>query len=69
MEMIKYEIMKTKRNLDWKPLYGTGKELWKGGDAQEHVNRLREDRKLSGTKVKSFKLGVRKEYLKRDKIY
>lgn len=29
---------------DWNQLYGLGKGLWKGEDAQEYVNRLREDR-------------------------
>jgi len=33
-----------KRELDWKGLYGLGKGLWKGEDAQEYVNRAREDR-------------------------
>jgi len=33
-----------KRELDWKALYGLGKGLWKGEDAQEYVNRLREER-------------------------
>jgi len=33
-----------KRELDWKGLYGLGKGLWKGDDAQEYVNRVREDR-------------------------
>ncbi len=33
-----------KRELDWKRLYGLGKGLWKGEDAQEYVNRVREDR-------------------------
>jgi hypothetical protein len=33
-----------KRELDWNKLYGLGKGLWKGEDAQEYVNRLREDR-------------------------
>jgi len=33
-----------KKDLDWKGLYGLGKGLWKGEDAQEYVNRLREDR-------------------------
>ncbi len=28
---------------DWKKLYGVGKDLW-GEDAQDYVNRLREDR-------------------------
>jgi hypothetical protein len=31
-----------KRDLDWKDLYGHGKGLWKGEDAQEYVNRLRD---------------------------
>lgn len=34
----------SKKKLDWKELYGLGKNLWKGEDAQEYVNRLREDR-------------------------
>ena len=29
---------------DWDQLYGIGKGLWKGEDAQEYVNGLREDR-------------------------
>jgi len=33
-----------KKDLDWKDLYGLGKGLWKGEDAQEYVNRLREER-------------------------
>ncbi|OGL39279.1 MAG: hypothetical protein A2042_07345 [Candidatus Schekmanbacteria bacterium GWA2_38_11] len=33
-----------KKDLDWSKLYGIGKGLWKGEDAQEYVNRLREDR-------------------------
>ena len=33
-----------KKELDWKNLYGIGKGLWKGEDAQEYVKRLREDR-------------------------
>jgi len=33
-----------KKDLDWKGLYGLGKGLWKGEDAQEYVNRLREER-------------------------
>lgn len=34
----------TKKELDWNKLYGLGKGLWKGEDAQDHINRLREDR-------------------------
>jgi hypothetical protein len=30
--------------LDWEELYGLGKGLWADEDAQEYVNRLREDR-------------------------
>ena len=30
--------------LEWKNLYGIGKDLWKNEDAQEYVDRLREDR-------------------------
>ncbi len=33
-----------KRELDWKTLYGLGKGLWKGEDAQEYINRHREER-------------------------
>ena len=33
-----------KKELDWKGLYGPGKGLWKREDAQEYLNRLREDR-------------------------
>ncbi len=34
----------TKKELDWSKLYGLGKGLWKGEDAQEYINRAREDR-------------------------
>jgi hypothetical protein len=33
-----------KKQLDWNKLYGLGKGLWKGEDAQEYVDRLREER-------------------------
>lgn len=33
-----------KKGLDWKVLYGLGEGLWKGEDAQEYIDRLREDR-------------------------
>lgn len=29
---------------DWKSLYGLGKGIWDNEDAQDHVNKLREDR-------------------------
>jgi hypothetical protein len=31
-------------SLDWTKLYGLGKGIWKGEDAQAYVGRLREDR-------------------------
>ena len=48
VEKVAHQLRKSrvpvKRDLDWKGLYGLGKGLWKGEDAQEYVNRLREDR-------------------------
>lgn len=32
------------KKLAWGRLYGLGKGLWRGEDAQEYVNRLRADR-------------------------
>ena len=32
----------TKKELDWNKLYGLGKGLWKGEDAQKHINCLRQ---------------------------
>lgn len=29
---------------DWAKLYGLGKGIWNGEDAQDYVNRIREDR-------------------------
>jgi len=42
--------MKTKKEQDWKPLYGPGRDLWKSGDAQDCVDNLRADRELAGCK-------------------
>jgi hypothetical protein len=48
VEKLAHQLRKSgimrKRELDWKDLYGLGKGLWKGEDAQEYVNRLREER-------------------------
>jgi len=48
VEKLAHKLRKTglamKKELDWKNLYGLGKGLWKGEDAQEYVNRLRESR-------------------------
>lgn len=48
VEKLAHQLRKTglasKRELDWTNLYGLGRGLWKGEDAQKYVNRLREDR-------------------------
>ncbi len=47
VERLAHKLRKTgiaKREIDWESLYGLGKGLWKGEDAQEYVNRLRENR-------------------------
>jgi hypothetical protein len=48
VEKLAHKLRKTglamKKELDWKNLYGLGKGLWRGEDAQEYVNRLRENR-------------------------
>lgn len=48
VEKLAHKLRKTglamKKELDWKGLYGLGKGLWKGEDAQAYINRLREDR-------------------------
>jgi len=47
VEKLAHKLRKTgiaKKEFDWKSLYGLGKGLWKGEDAQEYVDRLRENR-------------------------
>jgi len=48
VEKLAHKLRKTglamKKELDWNNLYGLGKGLWTGEDAQEYVNRLRENR-------------------------
>jgi hypothetical protein len=48
VERLAHRLRKTelamKKELDWNKLYGLGKGLWKGEDAQGYINRLREDR-------------------------
>jgi hypothetical protein len=48
VEKLAHQLRKSgttvRRELDWKGLYGLDKGLWKGEDAQEVVNRLREER-------------------------
>ncbi len=35
---------KSGASLNWNDLYGMGKGLWKGDDAQDYVNRARKER-------------------------
>ncbi len=48
VEKLAHQLRKSgirgKKELDWKCLYGLGKGLWQDEDAQDYVNRLREDR-------------------------
>lgn len=48
LERLAHQLRKSgipvKKELNWSKLYGLGKELWKGEDAQEYVNQLREER-------------------------
>ena len=48
VERVAHQLRKTvlvpEKELDLNKLYGLGKGLWKGEDAQEFVNRLREER-------------------------
>lgn len=45
IERLTHQLRKSglalKRELDWNKLYGLGKGLWKGEDAQDYVKRLR----------------------------
>ena len=48
MEKIAYLLRRTitprKQDVNWAGLYGLGKGLWAGEDAQDYVNKLRQDR-------------------------
>ncbi|MCL4377195.1 MAG: hypothetical protein M1409_02250 [Actinobacteria bacterium] len=48
VERLAHQLRKTslimKKELDWNKLYGLGKGLWKGEDAQEYVDSSRKDR-------------------------
>jgi hypothetical protein len=44
VQMLKKSNLGTKKELDWSKLYGLGKGLWNNEDAQEYVNRSREER-------------------------
>ena len=36
--------IKSETTLNWNDLYGMGKGIWRGDDAQDYVNRAREER-------------------------
>lgn len=44
VRQIRKKSSPAKKQLDWGELYGLGSGLWNGEDAQDYVNRLREDR-------------------------
>lgn len=44
IHLLKKSELGIKKKLDWNELYGLGKGLWNDEDAQEYVNRSREDR-------------------------
>jgi hypothetical protein len=41
---MKKEEGTAKKSITWRSLYGLGKDIWQGTDAQEYVASLREDR-------------------------
>ena len=48
MEALTHQLreksLSAQQKLEWEELYGLGKGLWDNEDAQDYVNRLREDR-------------------------
>ena len=48
MEALTHQLreksLSAQQQLEWEELYGLGKGLWDNEDAQDYVNRLREDR-------------------------
>lgn len=48
MEKIAYLLRKSitpgRQDINWRRLYGLGKGLWTGEDAQDYVNKLRQER-------------------------
>jgi hypothetical protein len=43
-KQLKIKRLTSKSGHDWSTLYGAGKGLWDDEDAQDYVNKLREDR-------------------------
>ena len=41
---VRFVQTKSRIALNWNDLYGTGKGIWRGDDAQDYVNRAREER-------------------------
>jgi len=44
VRQIRKKSSHVRKQLDWRELYGLGSGLWNGEDAQDYVNRLREER-------------------------
>ena len=44
VQQLREKSIHGQQRLDWAELYGLGKGLWNREDAQEYVNKLREDR-------------------------
>jgi len=42
---LKEKSSSARQDLDWSELYGLGKGLWDNEDAQDYVDRIREDRR------------------------
>ena len=43
-QQLRQKSISEQQGLDWAGLYGLGKGVWDKEDAQEYVNKLREDR-------------------------
>ncbi|NJL58960.1 MAG: hypothetical protein HC887_04220 [Desulfobacteraceae bacterium] len=44
VRQIRKKSSPVKKQTDWKELYGIGSGIWDGEDAQDYVNKLREER-------------------------
>jgi hypothetical protein len=42
--LLRKSVLSEKKELEWSGLYGLGKGLWADEDAQNYIERLREDR-------------------------
>ena len=41
---LRNKSVQLEKEVDWKELYGVGKKIWDHEDAQDYVNRVREER-------------------------